>query len=609
MVLKMAFHTPEGPRTPCAAKESPYGHCGPVLNDQQPLQPAAAGAPSHFLQSSKKLRPSDNELLGVVEALAKCSASSPMAANILVFSGFVQPLVNVLTAGAAEPVMLLSLRTLAHLAGHREQHGAIRQAGVLELLMSLLNGPSLSMHLGVLEVMHPLARDSEMKGLLREAGALKVLTKHIQAGARLEAQPIELVVAEAALGVIKNLAANAGNQDALRSCGAIKALVTTLTVVPATSAAAVRAASALSNLAVSNEANKNAIREAGGIPRLVSMLHVRGESAAAATEALGNLAAKNTANKDATREAGGVAALAAQFLMLTNGSVPDKLSRLHRVSAVSTSSAGPDSFSRSPLSSRGSSPTRGTPRSSHGSVSSSPVTSSACSPACSQPNSRPCSPRAVRPSSPPPDIATLAYDVRSRRPMSPFGGRPSSPVLMQPLPTFSVHVAPPACAMYLQGSSPPVPGAPSTDAAAALASGVVPSPPGTARVHAGSSGSRQSQPHPGHAFPEMAVERTAWALRNLTASSGLNTAIIAAHGITSKALEGSKGEHLLKPHGDKQAAPPLLAPQPKPPAPKPPPLLPLLTTNDDDDDDDDEPSRPCTIGIAMTQFSKTGRGY
>ena len=30
------------------------------------------------------------------------------------------------------------------------------------------------------------------------------------------------------------------------------------------------------------------------------------------------------------------------------------------------------------------------------------------------------------------------------------------------------------------------------------------------------------------------------------------------HGITSKALEGSKGEHLLKPHGDKQA------PQPKP---------------------------------------------
>jgi hypothetical protein len=28
-----------------------------------------------------------------------------------------------------------------------------------------------------------------------------------------------------------------------------------------------------------------------------------------------------------------------------------------------------------------------------------------------------------------------------------------------------------------------------------------------------------------------------------------------------------------------------------------------------DDYDDDEPSRPCTIGIAMTQFSKTGRGF
>ena len=585
MVLKMAFHTPEGPRIPSAAKESPFGHCGPVLNDQQPLQPAAAGAPALFLQSNKKLRPSDNELLGVVEALAKCSASSPLAANILVCSGFVQPLVNVLTAGAAEPVMLLSLRTLAHLAGHREQHGAIRQAGVLELLMSLLNGPSLSMHLGVLEVMHPLARNSEMKGVLREAGALKVLTKHIQAGARSEALPIELAVAEAALGVIKNLAANAGNQDELRSCGAIKALVTTLTVVPATSSAAVRAASTLSNLAVSNEANKNAIREAGGIPRLVAMLHVRGESAAAATEALGNLAAKNTANKDATRKAGGVAALAAQFLMLTNGPVPDKFNRLHRPMATSAQIGpiGAGGSGGSHQSSRSSSPTRSTPRSSHDSVKSSPAVSSACSSACSQPNLLPCSPRAIRLSSPAtPDIATLAYDVRSRRPQLPFGGGASSPVLMQPLPTFSVHVAPPARAMYLQGSSPPLP------------------------VPAGKSISKS---HPGHALPEMAVERTAWALRNLTASSGLNTAIVAAHGITSKALEGSKGEHLLKPHGDKQAAPPLLAPQPKPPAPKPPPLLPLLTTNDDDDDDDDEPSRPCTIGIAMTQFSKTGRGY
>ena len=65
------------------------------------------------------------------------------------------------------------------------------------------------------------------------------------------------------------------------------------------------------------------------------MLHVRGESAAAATEALGNLAAKNTANKDATRKAGGVVALAAQFLMLTNGPVPDKFNRLHRPMATS----------------------------------------------------------------------------------------------------------------------------------------------------------------------------------------------------------------------------------------------------------------------------------
>lgn len=111
----------------------------------------------------------------------------------------------------------------------------------------------------------------------------------------------------------------------------------------------------------------------------------------------------------------------------------------------------------------------------------------------------------------------------------------------------------------------------------------------------------------------MTVERTAWALRNLTAASGLNTAVIAASGITLKALEAAhttKDEpmSLLKAHGDKQAAPPLLAPQPKLPAPKQPQPLPLATT----DEDHDEPTasgRPCKIGVAMTQWSKTGRGF
>ena len=93
-------------------------------------------------------------------------------------------------------------------------------------------------------------------------------------------------------------------------------------------------------------------------------------------------------------------------------------------------------------SSRSSSPTRSTPRSSHDSVKSSPAVSSACSSACSQPNLLPCSPRAIRLSSPAtPDIATLAYDVRSRRPQLPFGGG-------RPLPFSCSHSLPSLCTWH-----------------------------------------------------------------------------------------------------------------------------------------------------------------
>lgn len=118
----------------------------------------------------------------------------------------------------------------------------------------------------------------------------------------------------------------------------------------------------------------------------------------------------------------------------------------------------------------------------------------------------------------------------------------------------------------------------------------------------------------------MTLERTAWALRNLTAASGLNTAITAASGITPKALEdacGKGGGHsLLKAHGEKQAAPPLLTPQPKqPPPPRPQPLVTAQGDEENRHQVESPPSDshgvsngPC-VGVALTQWSKTGRAW
>ena len=66
--------------------------------------------------------------------------------------------------------------------------------------------------------------------------------------------------------------------------------------------------SALRNLAASNAANKDAIREAGGITQLVSVLRGGPASLAAlqAAAALRNLASNNTANQHAIRGVGGI---------------------------------------------------------------------------------------------------------------------------------------------------------------------------------------------------------------------------------------------------------------------------------------------------------------
>ncbi len=66
-------------------------------------------------------------------------------------------------------------------------------------------------------------------------------------------------------------------------------------------------AEALWRLAENNATNKDAIREAGGIPPLVALLSALDYGTRRnAVLALSNLANNNASNKDAIREAGGI---------------------------------------------------------------------------------------------------------------------------------------------------------------------------------------------------------------------------------------------------------------------------------------------------------------
>ena len=80
---------------------------------------------------------------------------------------------------------------------------------------------------------------------------------------------------------------------------------------PTISRAARSAAGALQNLAISNDTNKNAVREAGAIAPLVVLLQAGAgsEAATSAAGALWNLVIANGINKNAIREAGAIAPL------------------------------------------------------------------------------------------------------------------------------------------------------------------------------------------------------------------------------------------------------------------------------------------------------------
>eukprot|EP00947_MAST-08B_sp_MAST-8B-sp1_P006272 g6272.t1 len=104
-----------------------------------------------------------------------------------------------------------------------------------------------------------------------------------------------------ACGALWNLAPDQANRDPIREAGGIPLIIGAFKEAPK------EACGALWNLAAGNPANKDAIREAGGIPLIIGAMD--GADAKVQTEACGalkNLANDNPANKEAIREAGGM---------------------------------------------------------------------------------------------------------------------------------------------------------------------------------------------------------------------------------------------------------------------------------------------------------------
>ena len=120
------------------------------------------------------------------------------------------------------------------------------------------------------------------------------------------------LAAQDAARALRNMANdNVANKDAIREAGGVAPLVELLKA-GAQSKAAEYAAGALCNMAIGNAANKDAIREAGGVAPLVELLKAGAQSKAAehAAGALQpNMTCNNAANRDAICMAGGVAPL------------------------------------------------------------------------------------------------------------------------------------------------------------------------------------------------------------------------------------------------------------------------------------------------------------
>ena len=551
----MSMHTREGPVSPREGPGPEERQGGPRLSMRRfggsfKSMVTRSASPPAKVASAPAQEPCQHDAFEVV-VCELCSVANSPHNGAVVALGFATPLINLLRPemNTDVAVQLLAARALSYLASRRDNRKALYEAGLLSVLLSALERPALAN--AALEILRPLARMQDIREQLGQSGVLRTLVKllHVEAE-RDAATPTSPATVENALAVIRNLAASPVNQESFRSVGAVRALSVVLDVLPRSSHAAAFATTALSNLAVGNQANKNAIRLAGAIPKIVLLLGDSGAASVAAVEALGNLAAKNDKNKDAIREAGGVKALA-ELLRVASGAGRTKGGG----AANSGTSSATNSRSTSPANSRSTSP---------------PVSNST-----SKSNSR-CNSRSVSPQS------------RSASPQS----RSASP--------RTSNAPTPVHASHLDASAKP-PSPPSVVDPLPITSSITfPPPPDTSRQSGACSSPRV----------EPSAERLAWALRNTSASNGLNTAIIAASGLTLKDIEGRRGETsaLIKAAGDKMTAPPM--PSPRVPPPRQPATLPLPSVGacHEDERGPSEPNVGCVgAGVGLTMWSKTGR--
>ena len=549
MAPHMEMHSVDGPTPPHPLKQ----RSGSMSNLLSRVLPAKSNSGKRLLSwasSGKIAAPpiimrgtSQGSSAPAIEALASDLAklsSSPHTSCSLMQLGFIAPLINMAAAAEeSEAVQLHACRAIAHLASHRENAAQIIEAGALSALLPQLEAASSAIKLGALEALRPLSRDPSAKGTLRGAAPTKLIIKLIGEGCAAEATADAKAVAEAAIGVLRNISASAASQDVLKSAGAIRILVGALDALPVAShpTAAARVATTLSNMAVGHQANKTSVRKAGAIPKLVALLHSgEGEASAAAVEALGNLAVKNAENKDATRDAGGVRALSELYREATGCSAGRK-------ATPRASSAG-----TTPASSRGSS-----------------------RPA-SRPHSRPPSPR---PSARGTGGSEADDEARSAGAQAQL---PSS-AATQPSST-AVNSAMPA--LVAGGSSTQSPAG---------------TPPGTPRD-----------------ATEPAVERVRWALRNLCAANGLNTAVLVACGVPLTELDGSiSGFNDGKGKARSSVGQPEPAePAAKPPPPPKPPTTELATGTSEGAEEDAHAAAEdgkSFVGVGLTMWSKTGRAF
>lgn len=465
---------------------------------------------------------SGDTFLGVASALADAAASEPAMVAAL---GFTPCLVGLLRHGAAsEECAIAAARALAQLAAHREHHAALREA--LPVLTSILISPMGSPALihAALEVLKPLSRDVECKEAMRDAGIFQPLLSQLQApGAAAGATGTpeqRRATAELATAIVRNLATCQANQDSLRTSGAIRALVGLCACgreavsgceaargrsdasagesvesgappdgdgAPADFAlgarAAATAAAALSNLALGNPANKAAIRQAGGIPPLVEMLSRGGDLSAAATEALGNLAARSKENKDAIRTAGGVLRLAQLYKDLR-----------HPPPAGGTSASAAGHNKR---------------------ASSTPAV---------LPEARAAAPSAA--ASPHGAVATAARTA-------------TAPAATAPTAAAAPASAPPLFVGTSQWASPPPLALADISRAAADSSS---SSEGVSLITpSGAAGTRGAAARPSSPLnTHDTAERLGWALRNLVAANGLNSAVLVSTGVPLREIDNLK---------------------------------------------------------------------